>query len=207
MGQWREIVVHLVRTLALCLGGAALLYATIYATIYFRLSPYLMFALIFGGIAAWVYFSARWHPYWAPIAKPVHRKRWVREDGAKMLTVVEVSIVETQAARLETYRISIYKQPGMWRIRRRVLGDDVVFLGRIREGLWFYIHDPFYARKDGLVCVDARSGDWIYHQPQSKVQFVESIQGQTGTIEVIWAGTPKRLDLDQLEHSPTALDA
>ena len=206
MGPWREIVVHLLRTVALCLGGAALLYATIYASIYFRLSPYLMFAIIFGGIAAWVYFSAGWHPYWAPIAKPVHRTPWVREDGAKMLTVVEVSVMETKSFRLETYRVSIYKQPGKWRVRRRVIGDDVVFLGSIREGLWFYIQDPFYARKDGLVCVDARSGDWIYHQPKSKVEFVKSSKDQAGTIDVIWDGTRKRLQLHELELDRHALD-
>jgi hypothetical protein len=198
-GHPREIVIHVLRTIALCLGGAALLYAAIYGMIYLRFSPYLLFGVLFGGIGAWIYFSARWHPYWAPIAKDVLRKPWVRDDGVKMVTVVEVAIIQASYVRLEVYRVSIYEQQGMRRVKRRLVGDDATFLGLIHDGLWFYIDDRFYGRKDGLVCVDMRTGDWVYHQPKSKVQLVEAIPGKTGTIDVVWEGERKRVELKEIE--------
>src|SRR5690606_41867097 len=100
------------------------------------------------------------------------------------------------------YRISIYECGSGKRTQRRLIGDSVTYLGIFDSGIWFYIHDRFYARRDGLVCVDVKSCDWLYHQPPSVIEFVDKVDGRPGVIDVVWNGVPTKLDLRV--HPPTA---
>jgi hypothetical protein len=83
-----------------------------------------------------------------------------------METVVEIAIVQSGAAiRTETYRVSVYEHQSRKRVKRVIIGDDANFLGAFGSGLWFYIYDRFYARRDGLVCIDMYRGSGFTTNP------------------------------------------
>src|SRR5690606_26234630 len=139
------------------------------------------------------YGTARWHPYWAPIAKRVARIPWRRDDGAAMETLVERAIVQAgMHTRGEYFRVSIYQCEGHRRIARRVLGDEVDFLGAYESGIWFYIRNRFYARRDGLVCVDTQSGEWAYHQSKAMVEAIEKVERMPGVFDAVWNAAGRR---------------
>ena len=192
-----EIVKHLLRTLLMICGGVILLYAWFHLMFFLRVNPYL---IVFGPVAmgvAFAYFSARWHPYWAPISKPVMRLPWSREDGTAMETCIEIAIFAAGYSNTRVYRASIYESSTRKRTKRVLIGDSVTMLGRFEPGVWFYIHDRFYPRIDGLVCLDAQTCAWRFHQPKSVMELDEdeSLKSRRGFVNVIWNGTATQIDL------------
>ncbi len=200
-----EVFAHIVRTIVMTGLMAALFIGAFLAMIYLKIPVYWMFAVITCLVVAVVYGTARWHPYWAPMAKRVARIPWDRDDGTKMETLIEMAIVQAGLyTRTETYRISIGECKSRKRTKRRLIGENATYLGAFDSGIWFYIHDRFYARRDGLVCVGLRSGDWRYHQPKSVIEFVDQAGKRPGLIDVIWNGVPKQLDL---RNNPPEMEA
>ncbi len=71
-------------------------------------------------------------------------------------------------------------------------------LGRFDPGVWFYIRDRFYPRLDGLVCLDIRTCEWRYHQPQSVIELDESAKSRRGVLNVTWNGIATQIDLQNI---------
>ncbi|MFG0290414.1 MAG: hypothetical protein ACF8CQ_19705 [Rhodopirellula sp. JB044] len=136
--------------------------------------PKLILPAVFLVMGVYIYGSARWHAYWAPVAKKVMSQPWTSSTGEAMETVVENAVVQLNAfSQSHTLRVSIYRRDDGRRVQRTMIGDDATFLGVHGIGLWFYIEDRFYARISGLVCVDRETGDFIYHVPRSEIAAVE----------------------------------
>lgn len=169
-----EIVKHLLRTLihiavlAIVFGGIIVL------TIKLRLPMMIIPVGVVVLLGGYIYWSARWHAYWAPVSKKVMGKKWNLATGEAMETVVENAIIQAGGSvQTVTLRLSIYNLETGRRVFRRCIGDDVVFLGVHGMGIWFFIEDRFHARRDGLVCVDVQTGEWIYHVPKSEIRSIE----------------------------------
>ncbi len=195
-----EILKHLLRTLIIIVVGVVGLYAFLWTSILLGVNAYV---IVFTPMAiglAFAYFSARWHPYWAPICKQVMRLPWTREDGTAMETRIEIAIFAAGYSNTRVYRASIYESSTRKRIKRVLIGDGVTMLGRFEPGVWFYIHDRFYPRIDGLVCLDVQTCEWRFHQPKSSIQLDEdeSLKCPRGFVNVIWNGTATQLDLREI---------
>ncbi len=191
----RDVIQHIIRTLLLVGATAALCALVILVTIYWKWSPYVMFAALMAIIVAVVYGTARWHPYWAPIVKQVARIPWQHTNGTAMVTIVEKALVHAGSTQ-ETYRVSIYALPGHHLVRRQLIGDlSTQWLGVWETGLWFYIGDRFYARRDGIVCLDLQTAAWRYHLSKSEATWEDQDDDQRHLIEVIRAGRSEILDL------------
>jgi len=153
------------------------------AVVVLKLSPettaYVVLISLGLTIGGYVYWSARWHAYWAPISKPVITKKWTDSADHRMETVVENAIVQAgEYVRSSTLRVSIYNRTTGRRLARTVVGETAEFLGLHGIGMWFYIPDRFHARIDGLVCLDPQTGRWIYHVPKSEIRGVNRVAGK-----------------------------
>ena len=192
----RDLFIHLLRTVVLCVLLAVFFLALVTASVLWGLSFPILAGLLAVAVAAVIVGTAHWHPYWAPIAKQAARIPWQRSNGVQMETVVEIAIVQSGAlTRTEIYRVSIYEHQSKKRLKRVMIGDDANFLGAFRSKLWFYIYDRFYARRDGLVCLHMYTGEWLYHKPQSELEFVRRVGKRQGVIEVLHRGVKKQIDL------------
>jgi len=119
---------------------AVLFIALVTASVLGGLPIPILAGLLAVAVAAVIVGTARWHPYWAPIAKQAARMPWQRADGEQMEMVVEIAIVQSgDATRTETYRVSIYEHQSKKRLKRVIIGADVNFLGAFGSRLWFYI--------------------------------------------------------------------
>jgi hypothetical protein len=200
------ILKHLLRTLIIIVVGVIGLWCFLWTSIKFGVNPYVVvFTPVVMGLA-FAYFSARWHPYWAPISKQAMRLPWTREDGTAMETCVEIAIFAAGYTNKSVYRVSIYESLTRKRTHRRLIGDGVTTLGRFEPGVWFYIHDRFYPRIDGLVCLDVQTCEWRFHQPKSVIELDEdeSLKCPRGFVNVIWNGTATQLDLRKIPNCPAA---
>ncbi len=125
-----------------------------------------------GLIIATVYFSSRWSAYSAPFADTVSQNKWKDEGGRAFRTVVENAKIETAtgegAGSIEqrVLRVSVYQEGSSSHAKRILIGDDAEFLGSHGDGLWFFLPSRFYARRDGLICVDPRTCAVLFHQPR-----------------------------------------
>ncbi len=191
----RDIFVHIIRTFVLVAVLTAILWGLFYACFFFRLPIPIVVGVIVLYMAAIVFGTARWHAYWAPIAKQVARIPWQRDDGVAMETIIEVAIVHRGPA-WGTYRASIYQQEPRKRLKRIMIGDEVKFLGMHGARLWFYLADKFHARRDGLVAMNPQTGEWVYHVPQAELEFVDRVANRRGVIDVLHRGAAKRIDLN-----------
>lgn len=192
-----EILKHFLRTLLIVFVGAILFYGFIYLMISLKVNMYFTLATPVCAGLAYAYFSARWHPYWAPICKQAMRLPWTREDGTAMETCVEIAIFAAGKSNTRVYRASIYESVTRKRIHRVLIGDAVTVLGHFEHGVWFYIHDRFYPRIDGLVCLDVPTCKWRFHQPKSVIELDEdeSLKSRRGFVNVIWNGIATQIDL------------
>ena len=132
-------------------------------------SPGTGVAAILIGIFAFTYHSGRWFAYRTPHAKDLHRFRWTSNDGDKMESCVENAAVFSGHIETTIIRVSIYNRTRKKRAKRRLIGDNAEYLRKKGEGFWFLIHDRFHARKDGLVCVDRKTGEVLFHQPKKQI--------------------------------------
>jgi len=203
----RAVFAHVLRTILLVFVGAGVFLGIIVGGILLRAPVALIFGLLALAIFALIYGTARWHAYWAPICKRAAQFAWDRDDGMKMKTIVEIAIVRGGLhTRTGTYRVSIYELPGK-RLRKRVMiGESVHFFRVFEPGIWFYIYDSFHARRDGLVCVDKKTGAWLYHEPQSVVQLVDDADHRSGVIEIVRNGVLEHFDLKKVSI-PTSCPA
>lgn len=201
-----EILKHILRTLVIVVVGTILFIGIFLAMLFLGVHAYVILATLFVLGSAFVYFSARWHPYWAPISKQAMRLPWTREDGTAMETCVEIAIFAAGYTNTSVYRVSIYESLTRKRTHRRLIGDGVTMLGRFEPGVWFYIHDRFYPRIDGLVCLDVQTCEWRFHQPKSVIELDEdeSLKCPRGFVNVIWNGTATQLDLRKIPNCPAA---
>ncbi|MEM0968167.1 MAG: hypothetical protein AAGJ31_02345 [Verrucomicrobiota bacterium] len=169
-----ELLKQLGRTILQMIVLGATIFLFIYLSSLIKLPASVIVIGVIAITGAYIYFSARWHAYWAPISKTVHKQKWKGPTGEAMETVVENAIVQAGSyVRAETLRVSIYDRQNKRRVARIMVGDDARFLGSPGMGFWFYIADKFHARLDGLVCLDIRKGTWIYHKPKSEISEVE----------------------------------
>lgn len=201
----REIVAHLFRTIALCVGLGALMVGIFLGCFWLNTPWWLLVMLLVCVIVATIWGTARWHAYWAPMAKQAARIPWARSEGTPMETVVEIAIVQAGVhSRTETFRVSIYElergpagkaNRRRKRIKRVMIGDAVEFLGVYGRRLWFYVYDRFHARRDGLVCLDVQTGEWLYHRSRAEMELVDRGERRRGTIEVEERGQRREIDL------------
>ncbi len=142
------------------------------------LSTVLLIGIVFG--------SAKWHAYFAPIAKTIKVFSW-QDAGSEMETVLEVAQVHAatyggaSSIRQETWRISIYDRTRGKRKRRIMIGDSVKYLGDIGGYYWFFIEDRFYCPVSGLTAFDRQHADIAFNRPPSEGEFL----GRTGHSHVI----------------------
>ena len=178
------LLTHLFRTVLMVLSLTVIFIALLVGAILLRVPPVAILigvAVLFG---VFVIGSARWHAYWAPMAKTMACFKWQNSVHENMETVVENAIVQVgMSGQASTLRVSIYNRTTGKRLCRRLIGDDATYLGLHGCGLWFFIHDRFHARKDGLVCVDRATASWLYHRPQAELRYVSEAR-QHGTILV-----------------------
>lgn len=168
-----EILKHLVRTLIHIAALLAICGFIFLVTLKLGLPHYVKFFGVMAVILAYVIWSGRMHAYWAPISKRVNAFKWKTVDGRKMETVVEKAIVQAGGyIRTETLRVSIYELESGRRIARIMIGDDATYLGRHGIGIWFHIADRYHARRDGLVCLDVKTGKWLHHVPRSEIPYL-----------------------------------
>ncbi len=209
----REIIVHVLRTIVMCVGLGAVMLALVVGCILLKTPWWLPLVLVILLSLAIVWGTARWHAYWAPISKQAARIPWERADGTPMETVVEIAIVQAGASRTETFRVSIYElEPGLGgktnrrrkRVKRVMVGDSAELLGIYDRRLWFYIYDRFHARRDGLTCLDVQTGTWLYHRPRTEVEFVDRVKNRRAVIEVEERGRRREIDLtsEPLDKEP-----
>ena len=196
-----EIAKHLIRVSAIVCMTAVFLGAVVMAMIYFHFPIVLMLFVLIGLIVPVVYFYSLWAPAWAPVSKPIARSRWQREDGTDMDTVVELAQLALEDSSFECYRVSMYESTRFKRRKCQVIGDHVTYLGTFPSGIWFYIHNRFYARRDGLVCLCTRTFEWLYLEPKSEVLLSEELNQQSSKINVTRKGEDMRLDLATLPPS------
>ncbi len=190
-----EILRHIVRTLIIVFVYAIGCGGIVWALVVLGVNAYVVVITPIALGLAFAYFSARWHPYWAPICKQVMRIPWSQEDGTAMETCIEIAVFAAGQTNTSVYRASIYQCLTRKRIQRRLIGDSVTLLGRFDPGVWFYIHDRFYPRLDGLVCLDVRTCEWVFHQPKSVIELDDSVKSRKGLIHVIWNGRATQIDL------------
>ncbi len=183
-------------------GGVVLFWGIFFSMFFFEINAYVIVATPMVLMFAFVYFSARWHPYWAPICKQAMRIPWEREDGTAMETCIEIAIFAAGYSNAAVYRASIYESLTRKRTERRLIGDSVRMLGRFGPGVWFYIDDRFYPRLDGLVCMDIRTCEWLFHQPKAALELDESFKNHQGILNVIWNGNATQVDLRKLSDLP-----
>ncbi len=193
-----EIIKHLLRTLVIIVVGVLLFYGLFFAMFFLRVNPYVIVFTPMVLLFAFVYFSARWHPYWAPISKQAMRLPWSQDDGMPMETCIEIAIFAAGYSNKSVYRASIYECLTRKRTKRILIGDGVTMLGRFTPVVWFYIHDRFYPRLDGLVCLDVRTCKWIFHRPKSVIELDESVNSRREILNVIWNGTATQIDLREI---------
>lgn len=193
-----EVARHVLRTMVMVFVGAAFFIGITVAMIFLEVNAYVVMVTPMVLLLAFVYFSARWHPYWAPISKHVMRIPWSQDDGTAMETCIEIAIFAAGNSNTSVYRASIYESLTGKRIKRCLIGDSVTLLGHFDPGVWFYIHDRFYPRLDGLVCLDIRTCEWRFHQPQSVIELDESATNRQGVLNVIRNGIATQIDLQRI---------
>lgn len=201
----RDIFVHVLRTIVMSVVLGALMMAIIMGCLLLETPAWLPLVLLMTFVVAIVWGTARWHAYWAPIAKQAARIPWERSDGTPMETVVEIAIVHAAGSSpTETYRVSIYElKPGHGgkpfrrgkRVKRVLISDSAEWLGLHGGRLWFYIYDRFHSRRDGLTCLDVQTGAWLYHRPRAEVEFVDYVRKRRGVIEVEERDRRREIDL------------
>ncbi|SMP73142.1 hypothetical protein SAMN06265222_11632 [Neorhodopirellula lusitana] len=163
-----EIFKHLLRTLALMAGLGAVWGILFVAMLYTGLVKTALTMMMLSTLA-FIYFSARWHAYWAPIADTVNKYRWIDSHGEQMETLVENAVMQVGSGTSKTLRVSFYNRTTGKRLRRIMIGDSSTFCGARKSGLWFFIHDRSHARKDGIVCIDRKTGDCLFYQPKKQL--------------------------------------
>ncbi|MEM9479060.1 MAG: hypothetical protein AAGA58_05280 [Verrucomicrobiota bacterium] len=162
-----EIAKHLLRTFLII----ALL-AGVMVTLPFILPVQIAFPLIFVMLFGFIILSPRWHAHWAPVAKRVASCSWENDRGEKMESVVENAQIQVGMGNpASVLRVSIYNRTSRRRLRRVLIGDNASFVGRQGLGFWFFIYDRFHARRDGLVCVNEKTGDFAWHLPRKKAEW------------------------------------
>lgn len=159
---------------------------------------------LFFGLYIW--YSARWHAYWAPVSVPVQSFKWKSDSGDFMESVIEKAQVHAASStasvvKSETLRISIYNRTARKRLKRIMIGDDADYLCTRANIFWFYIRDRFHARLDGLVGYDRQSGELVFHQPKQQVTYL-SKGSRPGVLEVECGGVQQQLDLAALITDP-----
>ncbi|TWU44758.1 hypothetical protein Poly51_58240 [Rubripirellula tenax] len=193
-----EFVTHVGRTFLMV---AAL--AVAIGVIPWLIPGWIGMVLIVAILGGFIYFSARWHAHWAPVADVLERFSWQSESGDSMDTIVEKAKVHTPAlgggapVRQECLRISIHNRTTGKRTRRHVVGDDAIFLGKHGGFLWFYVQDRFHAKTDGLVAHSIQTGAIVFNRPKAEVAY----RGRTshaGVIKVQVNGENQKLDLAML---------
>lgn len=195
----KEIFQHLLRTLLLIAASLAAISASVGIATWIGVrNPYVYMAILVFWAWAIIYGTARWHPYWAPVSKRASRIPWTRDDSVKMETLIEYAIVQAGMSAHQYLRVSIRECETGKLFRRRVIGDEVTLLGKFGNGIWCYIHDKFYARRDGLVCLDLRSCEWTYHEPQSQVELPDDAHPRKGILQIERDGVLTEVDLNTL---------
>lgn len=173
---------------ALILGGAFVV------MIQWRVPIYVHALVLTGLLSLGIYGVSRYAPMWAPIVRPIAHSPWSRSDGTRMETVVEIAAMHSDESVHECYRVSIYETDRRRRVRCQLIGDQVDYLGVFESGVWFLIHNGFYARKTGLVCLDIRTLKWVYHDPSLRAN-QSSPSCELGVLSVIKDGEEMRIDL------------
>lgn len=192
---------HLARTVVLVLVLAFVFLALVAGAIVLRLNPILLVSGLVVLVIGVVYGTARWHPWWAPLAKSIRKIRWENSQGLSMETVVEVAQVQAGSAVQEVWRLSIYESVSRRRVHRQLVGDRVDYLGVHGPGIWFFLSSRFYSGRDGLICLDSTNGKLLYHWPKRIVQRVEENDETPGLVELLWNGAAVHFDLSRAERT------
>ena len=162
------LIKEILFTLTLCASMLAM-WAVIMVVAFFFHAPRIGVGGMIIGTLVFIYHSGRWFAYRTPHAKDLDRFRWTADDGEKMESCVENATVYSGYIKTTIIRVSIYNRTRNKRAKRRLIGDDAEYLRKKGEGFWFLIHDRFHSRKDGLLCVDRKTGEIVFHRPKKQI--------------------------------------
>ena len=142
-------------------------------------------------LAVTILYGNFFHGYLMQATKALGRTK--TSDGDKQtMTVVELVVIESPTSYGSTvsstvYRMSTYKFDGpkmqnSRRVKRRLLGVNVDYLGHHGDGFWFYNHDILRIGKNGLICVEPNSLKTLLHEPKRKL-VVSECRGPSVRVE------------------------
>jgi hypothetical protein len=167
-----------------------------------------LFLLIIGGtlaimlfaralLFALIYFYSAWFPLLMPISRLDASVKWTRDDGTLMETAVEVAIIHSDDTSYDYYRLAIREAVSRRRVKRRLIGCSATFLGTFDSGIWFYLHHGQHRLRSGLICLDTKTCDCLYHEPRSQIQLHDFLN-QSGVMKVARKGVDMQLDLQTI---------
>jgi hypothetical protein len=204
MRRSREILIHILRTLALV--GAL---ASACIVILFLLPPVIALPAMLVGIALFIFYTGRLHAHWAPIADTIARFRWADEQGYEFETVVERAKIDAatlggaSAVKSRVLRLSLYSTANAKRKRRVLIGDDATYLGRHGERLWFFIRDRYHSGRDGLVGHDLRELGVSFHISRRVADWDERSTPHNAIVHLAGPNGPLAIDLgDPIAPAP-----
>jgi hypothetical protein len=205
MSTASEVLKHLGRTFALVAAIAVLIGLAV--LLLFLLLPAKLGAILVLPVVATLIFltigwSSRWSARSTPISERIDQLSWKDENGASFVSVVERARLQpatfggASSMRIDVLRVSVYGNESRSKpLRRTLIGDAETYLGRHGDGFWFFIDRQFYARRNGLVCIDPRTLHTRFHRPKKLGTLIERASKPSAVVELMQAGTRVEIDL------------